>query len=101
MTPSNWKGRPMKSSALRLGLGLAFALCFAHSSSVIKAKAGGDSDAVAASVLADLIQQGKLTAADGVTNDQLGVSMAVSGNTLVVGAPYAPAWTARGAVYVF
>jgi hypothetical protein len=40
-----------------------------------------------------------LTAADGVAGDQFGQSVAVEGDTAVVGAPFADG--ARGAVYVF
>jgi hypothetical protein len=49
------------------------------------------------------IQQAKLTASDGVAGDVLGYSVAVSGNTIVAGAPYATfgANTGQGAVYVF
>jgi parallel beta-helix repeat protein len=44
-------------------------------------------------------QQAKLTASDGGANDQLGGSVAVSGNTVVAGAPYAD--SLNGAAYVF
>ena len=94
----------MTTRALRLALGVFFALCFAHSTGAIRANATlgrSPADPEAARALAAIIQQGKLRAADGLTNDQFGVSIAVSGNTLVVGAPFAPSYTSRGAVYVF
>ena len=49
------------------------------------------------------IQQAKLTASDGAAYDQLGYSVAVSGDTLVAGAPFATVNgnADRGAVYVF
>jgi FG-GAP repeat len=49
------------------------------------------------------IQQAKLTASDGAANDELGVSVALSGDTIVVGAPLATvsANSQQGAVYVF
>jgi hypothetical protein len=49
------------------------------------------------------IQQAKLTAADGAANDNLGFSVAVSGDTIVAGAPSATVNgnAAQGAVYVF
>ena len=49
------------------------------------------------------LQLGKLTASGGVAGDQLGYSVAVSGNTVVVGVPYAIEGTndQQGAVYVF
>lgn len=45
----------------------------------------------------------KLVASDGRKNDQLGYSGAISGNTIVVGAPYATVGSnyAQGAAYVF
>jgi RHS repeat-associated protein len=46
-------------------------------------------------------QQAKLTANDGVTSDQLGYFVDVSGGTFVLGAPNDPAGTSHGAVYVF
>ncbi len=47
-------------------------------------------------------QQAKLTPGDGSQNDQFGRSVAVSGDTLVVGAPIdTPKGTDSGAVYVF
>jgi len=42
-----------------------------------------------ASGWADMTQTAKLTASDGVSNDQFGSSVAISGNVVVVGAPYA------------
>jgi hypothetical protein len=49
------------------------------------------------------IQQAELTANDGGANDALGYSVAVSGNTIVVGAPYhrVDGHAKQGAVYVF
>jgi hypothetical protein len=49
------------------------------------------------------IQQAKLTASDGAANDNLGSSVAIQGNTIVVGAPGATinGNPAQGAVYVF
>jgi hypothetical protein len=46
-------------------------------------------------------QQAKLTAQDGVAFDQLGWSVAISGSTVVAGAPSAPGGTDTGAAYVF
>ena len=51
-------------------------------------------------------QQQKLTAADGAANDQFGVSVSVSGNTLLIGAPFKtvasnPNVYLQGAAYVF
>jgi hypothetical protein len=48
-------------------------------------------------------QQAKLTAFDGAPNSDFGQSVAISGNTVVVGAPYvvADSSTAQGAAYVF
>jgi trimeric autotransporter adhesin len=45
------------------------------------------------------VQQAKLTASEGTAGDALGFSVAMSGNTVVAGAPSAD--TERGAVYVF
>jgi hypothetical protein len=45
------------------------------------------------------IQQGKLTVPEGGANDEFGVSVALSGNTLVVGSPGANG--AQGAAYIF
>ncbi len=45
------------------------------------------------------IQQAELTASDGADFDRFGYSVAVSGSTAVVGAPYHVAW--QGAAYVF
>ncbi|MGO9976194.1 MAG: hypothetical protein ACLP01_26005 [Solirubrobacteraceae bacterium] len=49
------------------------------------------------------IQQAKLTASNGLANDNLGFSVAVSGDTIVAGAPYATVNgnAQEGAVYVF
>ena len=48
-------------------------------------------------------EEAELTAADGAMGDDFGLSVAISGNTLVVGAPYATigANTYQGAAYVF
>ena len=48
-------------------------------------------------------QTAKLTASDGAAYDRFGSSVAISGNTLVVGAPYATVGgvSDRGAAYVF
>jgi hypothetical protein len=45
------------------------------------------------------VQQGKLTASDGGFNDQFGVSMSISGDTLVIGARYDDSY--KGAAFVF
>jgi hypothetical protein len=45
-------------------------------------------------------QTARLTASDGAANDKLGNSVAVSGDTVVAGAPFAGA-TKKGAAYVF
>jgi hypothetical protein len=49
------------------------------------------------------VQQGKLTAADGAEFDALGTSVAISGETIVVGAPSATVGSnpGQGAAYVF
>jgi hypothetical protein len=49
------------------------------------------------------IQSARLTASDGIANDQLGSSVAISDNTVVVGAPDHPvgANADQGAVYVY
>jgi hypothetical protein len=49
------------------------------------------------------IQQAELTASDGLGGDAFGLSVAVSGNMIVVGAPYHPAnpLAGPGAAYVF
>jgi hypothetical protein len=49
------------------------------------------------------VQQAELTASDGATEDNLGYSVAVSGNTVVAGAPFhrVGAHAQQGAVYVF
>jgi hypothetical protein len=47
-------------------------------------------------------EQAKLTASDGVANDEFGSSVAIDGNTVIVGAPYAAAGSSLGgAAYVF
>ena len=100
----------MKSSALRLGLGLALVLCFAHSSGVMRADDDlpDGAEALVRKALADIPQQGKLTASDpAANNEQFGWSVAVSGNTLVIGVPWADVviggvqYPDRGALYVF
>jgi hypothetical protein len=50
-----------------------------------------------------LVQQAKLTASDGAANDWLGLSVAMSGDTVIVGAPLATVGThsQQGAAYVF
>src|SRR5262249_27117591 len=52
---------------------------------------------------ADWTQQKKLTAADGAAGDQLGASVAISGDTVVVGAPLSDigANADQGSAYVF
>jgi hypothetical protein len=49
------------------------------------------------------LQLAELTASDGTSNDQFGFSAAVSGTTVVVGAPYASVGNnqAQGAAYIF
>ena len=49
---------------------------------------------------ADTTQTAKLTASDGAGGDAFGISISISGNTVVVGA-YGSAYTYRGAAYVF
>lgn len=46
----------------------------------------------------EILQSAKLTASDGMPGDYFGASVALSGNTLVIGAPYA---SLTGGVYVF
>jgi Nidogen-like/FG-GAP repeat/Thrombospondin type 3 repeat len=52
---------------------------------------------------ADMTQTAKLTASDGAANDELGLSVAVSGNTVVAAAPGAAVGgnAGQGAAYVF
>jgi hypothetical protein len=47
------------------------------------------------------VQQAELTTSDGKAHDTFGISVAVSGNTIVVGAPGHPYGGGRGAAYVF
>jgi hypothetical protein len=49
------------------------------------------------------LQLAELTASDGTSNDQFGLSVAISGNTVVVGAPYATVGSnqGQGAAYIF
>lgn len=51
----------------------------------------------------NLTQTAKLTASDGATGDEFGASVAVSGATVIVGAPFAAIGSkyAQGAAYVF
>jgi hypothetical protein len=49
----------------------------------------------------DQTQTATLTASDGTKSDHLGTSVAISGNTIVAGAPYGPNFTQEGAVYEF
>jgi hypothetical protein len=56
-----------------------------------------DTDARYPIVIDPFVQQAKLTASDGAAGDKFGRAVAIDGNTVVVGAPFAPA----GAVYVF
>jgi hypothetical protein len=48
-----------------------------------------------------IAQLGKLTSSDGEANDLLGFSVAISGNTVVVGAPGTTGGLDNGTVYVF
>lgn len=43
----------------------------------------------------------QLTASDGVTGDELGSSVSISGNTILAGAPGSPPYASGGAAYVF
>ncbi len=54
-------------------------------------------------VVVDPWIQNELTASDGAAGDQLGLSIAVGGSTLVVGAPFRTVWSnaQQGAAYVF
>lgn len=54
-------------------------------------------------VIDPIVQRAKLTAADGAVHDLFGTSVAVSGNTVVVGAPYHSynGSAGTGAAYVF
>lgn len=49
------------------------------------------------------LQQAKLTASDGAASDEFGCSIAIAGDTIVVGAPWADVGSnvAQGAAYVF
>ncbi len=46
-------------------------------------------------------QTAELTASDGVVDDALGLSVAISGDTIVAGAPFHKTGSTHGAVYVF
>src|SRR5262245_25668667 len=48
-----------------------------------------------------LAQQAKLTASGGAASDSFGASIAISGDTVVVGAPFATADNKLGAAYIF
>jgi hypothetical protein len=52
-------------------------------------------------VIDPVVQLAKLTSSDGEEFDEFGYAVAMSGNTVVVGAPQAPGGSAAGAVYVF
>lgn len=52
-------------------------------------------------VIDPVVQFAKLTTSDGQSNDEVGGSVSISGNTVVVGAPGASDGTDEGAVYVF
>jgi len=52
-------------------------------------------------VIDPVVQLAKLTTSDGVDFDEVGDSVAISGNTVVVGAPGASGGSDEGAVYVF
>ena len=52
-------------------------------------------------VIDPVVQLAKLTTSDGQDFDEVGSSVAISGNTVVVGAPGASGGTDEGAVYVF
>ncbi|MCX8072216.1 MAG: FG-GAP repeat protein [Candidatus Binatia bacterium] len=58
-----------------------------------------DTDAAYPIVVDPFIQQGKLTASNGQEGDEFGFAVAVSGNTVVIGAPFKDSST--GAVYIF
>ena len=60
----------------------------------------GDATARYPIVIDPLLQAAKLTASDGGPIDELGVSVSISGNTLVAGAPQIPP-AGKGAAYVF
>ena len=68
---------------------------------------GGNSDQGAVYVFTDSAsvwtQTAKLTASDGAAGDQFGTAVSISGNTVVVGAPYAAVGgnSDQGAAYVF
>src|SRR5215472_6459861 len=55
---------------------------------------------LAAAPAASAFQQAKLTAAGGVSGDEFGYSVAISGSTAVVGAPYKNSSTGAAYVYV-
>jgi hypothetical protein len=60
-----------------------------------------DADAVYPVIVDPFVEQAKLTASDGLSNDRFGISVAVSGDTVVVGAINATAPFNTGAAYVF
>ena len=65
----------------------------------------GGSDAGAAYVIVrsggSWSEQAKLTASDAAAGDSFGSSVAIDGDTVVVGAPFAPGGDGSGAAYVF
>ena len=83
-------------------LALAFmvlAVCFGAA-----APAGADTPGAARALRALLVaQQAQLTAADGAASDRFGHAVAISGDTVVVGAPYDDIATSvnQGSAYVF
>jgi FG-GAP repeat len=84
------------ASALASGAGLS------RAAPVVPALAPAGADEAPLALLA-AIHRAKLTASDGAASDEFGFSVAVSGDTAVVGAPYddTPAGTDAGSAYVF
>jgi len=62
-----------------------------------------DSAAIYPITIDPWVQRAKLTASDGASNDRLGYSVSMSGDTVVVGAPYKDVYgnADQGAAYVF
>jgi hypothetical protein len=94
----------MKITSLLVGLGLVVSGIVMHGSAdagLAPGRAGAPQSLAAGA----LLQQAKLTASDGVLDDRLGISVAVSGdgNTAIAGAAYKAidGHLNQGAAYVF
>jgi len=79
---------------------LSFVSIFAILTLALAASAWGQSNAAQPPSLS-MLELAQLTSSDGVSLNQLGNSVSISGNTVVVGAPTAGGPYSLGAVYVF